>query len=311
MLSYIETYKRGDLAKRIEKAYETLKECRICPWECGVNRLSGEVGVCKTGELPLISNYMPHFGEEAPLVGINGSGAIFITYCNLKCVFCQTFEISHLGEGMEVSLEKFAEIMFSLQESGCHNINFITPSHVVPQILGALPIAIEKGLNIPLVYNTGGYDSVDTLKLLEGVFDIYMPDFKFWDEGVAERLSKVKDYPQVAKAAIHEMYRQVGDLKMDERGIAYRGLLVRHLIMPQGLAGTREIMKFLATEISPNTYVNVMGHYRPCGEADKYLPLNQNLTQEEYEEAIKITRKEGITRLDQTHAHLYPLIFGK
>ena len=309
--SYIETYKFGELEKRIKIAYNILKSCTICPLNCKVNRLKGQLGTCKTGELPIVSDYMPHFGEEAPLVGESGSGAIFFSYCNLRCVFCQTYEISHLGHGRPVSIKELAGIMITLQKEGCHNINLITPSHVVPQIMAALALAIEDGLNIPLVYNTGGYDSIDTLRLLEGVIDIYMPDFKYWDEKIAERFSKVKDYPRVVKAAIKEMHRQVGDLILDERGIAKRGLLVRHLVLPDGLAGTRDVLRFLAKEVSPYTYVNIMGHYRPCGEAQKYPPLNRRIKKIEYEEAIRIAREEGISRIDQTHTHLYPIIFGE
>ena len=309
--SYIKTYKSGELEKRIKTAYEILESCTICPLNCKVNRLKGQLGTCKTGELPIVSDYMPHFGEEAPLVGERGSGAIFFSYCNLRCVFCQTYEISHLGHGRPVSIKELAGIMITLQKEGCHNINLITPSHVVPQILAALGLAIEDGLNIPLVYNTGGYDSIDTLRLLEGVIDIYMPDFKYWDEKIAERFSKVKDYPKVVKAAIKEMHRQVGDLILDERGIAKRGLLVRHLVLPDGLAGTRYVLRFLAREVSPYTYVNIMGHYRPCGEAQKYPPLNRRIKKIEYEEAIRIAREEGISRIDQTHTHLYPMIFGE
>jgi len=309
--SYIETYKSGELEKRIKIAYNILKSCTICPLNCKVNRLKGQLGTCKTGELPIVSDYMPHFGEEAPLVGESGSGAIFFSYCNLRCVFCQTYEISHLGHGRPVSIKELAGIMITLQKEGCHNINLITPSHVVPQIMAALALAIEDGLNIPLVYNTGGYDSIDTLRLLEGVIDIYMPDFKYWDEKIAERFSKVKDYPRVVKAAIKEMHRQVGDLILDERGIAKRGLLVRHLVLPDGLAGTRDVLRFLAKEVSPYTYVNIMGHYRPCGEAQKYPPLNRRIKKIEYEEAIRIAREEGISRIDQTHTHLYPMIFGE
>ena len=309
--SYIETYKSGELEKRIKIAYNILKSCTICPLNCKVNRLKRQLGTCKTGELPIVSDYMPHFGEEAPLVGESGSGAIFFSYCNLRCVFCQTYEISHLGHGRPVSIKELAGIMITLQKEGCHNINLITPSHVVPQIMAALALAIEDGLNIPLVYNTGGYDSIDTLRLLEGVIDIYMPDFKYWDEKIAERFSKVKDYPRVVKAAIKEMHRQVGDLILDERGIAKRGLLVRHLVLPDGLAGTRDVLRFLAKEVSPHTYVNIMGHYRPCGEAQKYPPLNRRIKKIEYEEAIRIAREEGISRIDQTHTHLYPMIFGE
>jgi len=256
------------------------------------------VGVCKVGRLPKVSSYNPHFGEELPLVGMHGSGTIFITSCNLGCVFCQNYDISHLGEGYEISLERFAQMMIELQNMGCHNINFVTPTHVVPQILEALLIAVREGLKIPLVYNTGGYDLVETLELLEGVFDIYMPDFKFSDSEVAARLCKARDYPQVAMKAIKEMHRQVGDLVVDDRGIAERGLIVRHLIMPNGLAGTRKVMQFLVQKISSNTYVNIMDQYRPCGLAHKYSEINRRISCEEFENALQIAREEGIYRLD-------------
>lgn len=231
------------------------------------------------------------------MVGTHGSGTIFITSCNLGCVFCQNHEISHLGEGYEVSFERFAHMMIELQNIGCHNINFVTPTHVVPQILEALPLAIRDGLNIPLVYNTGGYDLVETLQLLDKVFDIYMPDFKFSDNDVSARLCKAGDYPQVAMKAIKEMHRQVGDLVVNDRGIAERGLIVRHLVMPNGLAGTRKIMKFLAQEISSNTYVNIMDQYYPCGLANKYPEINRRISVEEFENAIQIAHEEGIWRL--------------
>jgi putative pyruvate formate lyase activating enzyme len=232
-------------------------------------------------------------------VGVGGSGTIFFTHCNLLCLFCQNYEISHLGEGREVAPDRLAKIMLSLQDLGCHNINFVSPSHVVAQILEALPPAIAGGLRVPLVYNTGGYDSVATLKLLEGVFDIYMPDLKFMDGEVSEKFCQARDYPEKAKAAIQEMHRQVGDLVLNRNGIATRGLLVRHLVLPGGLAGTREAMRFLARGISPDTYVNVMGQYRPCGQALEHRPLNRGVTHAEYEEAVTMAREEGIRRLDQ------------
>lgn len=293
---YLHLHKTGILQKRIEKARELLQECQICPRRCKVNRLENRLGVCKTGKLPRVSSYHPHFGEESPLVGTHGSGTIFITSCNLGCAFCQNFEISHLGEGHEISIERFARMMVELQDMGCHNINFVTPTHVVPQILEALPYAIKDGLEIPLVYNTGGYDLVETLRLLDGVFDIYMPDFKFFDSAVALKLCKARDYPHVVMKAIKEMHRQVGDFVMDDRGIAERGLIVRHLVMPGGLAGTREIMRFLSEEISPNTYVNIMDQYHPCGLAHKYPEINRRITVEEFEDALKESREEGICR---------------
>ncbi|MFN3532526.1 MAG: radical SAM protein [Candidatus Brocadia sp.] len=294
---YINLYRTGKLDERIEKARKLLTECQICPRRCKVNRLENKLGICKVGRLPKVSSYNPHFGEESPLVGTHGSGTIFITSCNLGCVFCQNYDISHLGEGYEVSFERFAQMMVELQNMGCHNINFVTPTHVVPQILEALPIAIRDGLSVPLVYNTGGYDLVETLQLLDGVFDIYMPDYKFSDNDVAAKLCKARDYPQVAMKAIKEMHRQVGDLVINERGIAERGLIVRHLVMPNGLAGTRKVMQFLSKEISRNTYVNIMDQYHPCGLAHKYPEINRRISLDEFEDALQIAQEEGISRL--------------
>jgi putative pyruvate formate lyase activating enzyme len=264
-----------------------------------VDRHHGERGLCRTGDQPVVASYGPHFGEEDPLVGSRGSGTIFFTHCNLYCIFCQNYEISHGGEGEEISIPDLAAMMILLQKKGCHNINFVTPSHQVYQILEALPPAIEAGLNVPLVYNTGGYDAVETLKLLDGVIDIYMPDFKFWDPAVAAELCQGADYPEVARQAFKEMHRQVGDLVLDENGVARRGLLVRHLVLPDGLAGTREVMEFLAREISPNTYVNVMGQYRPCGRASEHASLRKFLTGLEHVEAQRLAQEAGLTRLDR------------
>lgn len=296
---YIQTFKAGLFPEKIENAIQMLEKCHLCPRNCGVNRLEGERGVCKAGYLPEISSYSPHFGEERPLVGFHGSGTIFMTHCNLRCLFCQNYSISHLGEGQEVSFERLAKMMVELQKTGCHNINFVTPTHYVPQILKALVIAIEKGLSVPLVYNSGGYDSVETLKLLDGVFDIYMPDFKYNNSGVAQTYSQAPDYPQAARLAFKEMHGQVGDLIIDERGIALRGLLVRHLVLPQESSGTKEVMRFLASEISKNTYVNIMNQYYPCGSIDPKSPLSRGVTINEFNEAIEAAKKEGITRLDK------------
>lgn len=295
--SYLALYQSGELIERAGRAHESLRDCRLCPRDCGVDRLAGELGVCKTGELPRVSSYFPHYGEEPPLVGSYGSGTIFFSYCSLKCIFCQNYTISHLGEGHEVSLSTLAGMMIELQRSGCHNINFVTPTHVVPQIIWALLIAIEKGLCIPLVYNTGGYDSVGTLRLLDGVIDIYMPDIKYSSGEAAKRLSKAEDYPEVAKSAVLEMHRQVGDLMVDQRGIAYRGLLVRHLVLPGGLAGTREVMRFLAREVSPDTYINIMDQYHPYYKAKDHPVINRRITSEEYWEAIRIAQEEGLYRI--------------
>ncbi|MBF0477728.1 MAG: radical SAM protein, partial [Deltaproteobacteria bacterium] len=246
-----------------------------------------------------VSSYQPHFGEEDPLVGESGSGTIFFTHCNLLCRFCQNFEISHGGEGQAVTNEILASMMLELQQMGCHNINFVTPSHVVPQILSALIQAVEKGLCVPLVYNTGGYDKVETLKLLDGIVDIYMPDLKFVSPVPAAKFMNAPDYPDIVKAAIKEMHRQVGDLYMDDRGIAMRGLLVRHLVMPADLAGTREAMRFLAQDVSTHTYVNIMDQYRPCGLAGQFDELARRPTMEEYDQARLAAGDEGMTRLDR------------
>jgi putative pyruvate formate lyase activating enzyme len=297
--AYLSLYKEGVLQDRIAEVRAILKSCRLCPRHCEVDRTADETGYCRTGIQSVVSSYSPHFGEEDPLVGIHGSGTIFFTHCNLLCLFCQNYEISHLGEGRKVAADRLARMMLDLQEMGCHNINFVSPSHVVAQILEALPPAIAEGLNVPLIYNTGGYDEVETLKLLEGVFDIYMPDLKFMDGEVAQKFCRAGDYPEKAKAAIREMHRQVGDLAVNSQGIAERGLLVRHLVLPGGLAGTREAMRFLSREISPNTYVNIMAQYRPCGQSPEHPPLNRRLSAAEYEEAVRMAHEEGIRRLDE------------
>lgn len=297
--AYLKTYREGLLRERIEKANALLESCTVCPRNCRVNRTKGERGYCRARFLPEISSYSPHFGEERPLVGTHGSGTIFLTHCNLRCLFCQNYAISHAGDGREVSLENLAQMMVELQRSGCHNINFVTPTHFVPQILAALPAAVELGLRVPLVYNTGGYDSAEMLRLLDGVFDIYMPDFKFSRGETAQECCSSPDYPEIAGEAVREMHRQVGDLFLDGSGIALRGLLVRHLVLPQGLAGTQEVMHFLATEISKNTYVNIMDQYYPCGDIPVGSPLERRITRREYEDAVAAARAEGLTRLDK------------
>jgi putative pyruvate formate lyase activating enzyme len=297
--AYLKSYRERLFPEKIEKAFRLIEKCSLCPRKCGANRLQGERSYCGAGLQPEVSSASPHFGEEDPLVGVHGSGTIFLTHCNLKCVFCQNFSISHLGEGRETSFEKLGMMMVELQRLGCHNINFVTPTHYVPQILKALPFAVEKGLSVPLVYNTGGYDSLEALNLLDGVFDIYMPDFKYSDSNAAQEYSQVPDYFSVAKSALKEMHRQAGDLLLNEKGVALKGLLVRHLVLPQGLAGTKEVMHYLAKEISKNTYVNIMDQYRPCGRITHNSPLNRSITQEEYDEAVETAKKEGITRLDK------------
>jgi len=283
----------------VEQALTILENCCLCPRRCGVNRLKGELGKCSTGRQAVVSSFGPHFGEEAPLVGSGGSGTIFFTYCNLRCCFCQNYAISQLGEGREVEARELASMMLSLERRGCHNINFVSPTHVVPQILEALEIAVEAGLSVPLVYNSGGYDAVDTLKLLDGVFDIYMPDMKYSDGQNAQRFSGIDDYPRINRAAVQEMHRQVGDLRLDDQGVATRGLLVRHLVLPNGLAGTAEACRFLSREISVNTYLNVMAQYHPCFRAFDIPELARSISREEFVEAIETALSYGLHRLDR------------
>lgn len=301
MAAYLELYRSGELAKRVEAARALLQNCQVCPRHCAVNRLIGETGKCHTPRLAAVSSYGPHFGEEAPLVGRHGSGTIFFTNCNLKCIFCQNYHISQLGDGAELNRQELAKTMLSLQAKGCHNINLVSPTHVVPQILEALEIAIELGLRLPLVYNSGGYDSVETLKILDGVVDIYMPDMKYSDEKIAEELSDIKDYPSVNRAAVKEMHRQVGDLQIDEDGIAVRGLLIRHLVLPHRLAGTKETLNFIAEEISQNSYVNIMVQYHPCYKAFQMPRLARPLLHQEFLEAVELAHKAGLNRLDKVH----------
>jgi putative pyruvate formate lyase activating enzyme len=289
---------RKELSEKIQQAFDILKSCTLCPRKCMVDRTSGEHGFCRTLDQLYVSSWNPHFGEEAPLVGFHGSGTIFFTNCNLGCLFCQNYTISHLGEGGKLSFETLANTMLTLQKYGCHNINFVTPTHQVPMILKSLEIATDRGLSVPLVYNCGGYEALETLKILDGVIDIYMPDFKYTDPEVAKKYSKAKDYPSVAKAAIREMHRQVGDLVMDSNGIALRGLLVRHLVLPEGLAGTEEVVRFLVEEISPDTYTNIMAQYYPCYKAVEHPPLDRRLTNKEYKKALEAARKGGLKRLD-------------
>lgn len=300
--SYLKTLREGSFPEKIAGAVELLRGCRVCPRECGVDRLQGETGFCGLGAKAMVASAHPHYGEEAPLVGTGGSGTIFFTSCNLKCIFCQNYEISHLMEGQEVDETALGRLMLRLQGMGCHNINFVTPSHLVPQIVEAVYWAAGNGLRVPLVYNTGGYDKVETLRLLDGIVDIYMPDLKFMDRKICKQLMDAEDYPAVAQAAIAEMHRQVGDLQINEQGVALRGLLVRHLVMPNDLAGTREAMRFLAG-ISTNTYVNVMDQYRPCGKAVGKPGLHRSVTRDEYARALEAAREEGINRLDDRIRH--------
>ncbi len=297
--AYLKLLEANELSQRVAQAYENLSHCNVCAWECGLNRREGKLGVCRTGELARVSSYGPHLGEENPLRGWRGSGTIFFTRCNLHCQYCQNFDISQTDIGDELQPEELAAIMIELQEAGCHNINLVSPSHVVPQILAAVLIAARAGLRLPLVYNTGGYDSQASLHLLDGVVDIYMPDMKYSSPQIALRYSKARNYPQINQAAVREMHRQVGDLQLDERGLACRGLLVRHLILPNGLAGTAEIVQFLAEEISKDTHLNLMDQYRPTYNARQFPKLNRPITRQEYREAVEMALAAGLHRLDQ------------
>jgi len=302
--AYLALLSSGELRRRAQAAAERLRACDLCPRACGVDRYA-KTGACRTGVQAVVASFHPHMGEEDPLRGTHGSGTIFFSWCNLRCQYCQNADISQHGHGQAVEPEEIAAMMLALQAQGCHNINLVSPSHVVPAILTALLHAVEAGLRIPLVYNTGGYDALETLRLLDGVVDIYMPDMKYADAQVAHRLSQVEDYPEVNRAAVKEMHRQVGDLVLDQRGIAQRGLLVRHLVLPGGLAGTAEIARFLAQEVSTETYINLMDQYRPCYRAHQFPPLDRPITAQEYAEALQAARQAGLHRFDQRRPVLW------
>ena len=290
----------GQLERKAEIGRRLLRRCTLCPRRCRVDRHAGEIGVCGIGARARVASYGPHFGEEAVLVGPGGSGTIFLTGCSLRCCFCQNFDISQGDEpGQEVDDGDFAAIMLELQARGCSNINLVTPSHVVPQILAALLRAVEGGLRIPLVYNSSGYDSAPTLDLLAGAVDIYLPDLKFWLPATAGRYADAPDYPDIARQAIRRMHRQVGDLDIGPDGLARRGLLVRHLLMPGQGEETAAILGFLATEISPSTYVNIMAQYHPCGQAERFPEICRGVSGAEYRQALACARSLGLTRLDQ------------
>ncbi len=287
--SYREYYDHQALVKYARELMESLESCSICPHSCRVNRLKGQIGWCGAGYEVEISGFGAHFGEEAPLVGSGGSGTIFFNHCILRCIFCQNWDISH-GHGEVVSLDDLASIMLDLQKKGCHNINLVSPTHYLAQIVTALGIAVGRGLSLPLVYNCGGYEKVGTLKKLRGLVDIYLPDFKYSDPDIGFQLSGVKDYPERARESLKEMQNQVGDLILDEYGIAQHGLLIRHLILPGGLSGTHDILSFIAQEISPTAYINLMDQYHPCFHADEIPLLRRRITSNEYQQAIREAR---------------------
>ena len=302
--AYRELLHSGELKQRVSQAYERLEACDLCAWECGINRRSGKMGVCRSGQRARVCSYGAHMGEEDPLRGWRGSGTVFFARCNLRCQYCQNYDISQADSGEEIEPEALASIMLELQQHGCHNINFVSPSHVVAPILAAVLIAAQAGLRIPLVYNTGGYDSLIALKLLDSVIDIYMPDMKYADPRIARRYSKIPHYPSINRAAVHEMHRQTGDLQIDTNGIAQRGLLVRHLVLPNDLAGSREILRFLAEEISINTYINIMDQYHPAYKAHQYPELNRRITRDEYRSVLQMAENLGLHRLDQRRGWL-------
>jgi putative pyruvate formate lyase activating enzyme len=290
----------GELDRRVATAWAHLEDCGLCARYCHVNRRQTiEGAVCRTGERAVVNSYGAHHGEEDPLRGWAGSGTIFFSWCSLRCVFCLNWEISQKGLGREVEPEEISAMMLALQAQGCHNINLVTPSHVVAQILAAVAIAARRGLKLPLVYNTGGYDSPEALALLDGVIDIYMPDMKYGDSEAAHRYSDVRGYWEVNQAAVREMHRQVGDLVIDEQGLARRGLLVRHLVLPGDIANTEKVLAFLATEISRDTYLNLMDQYYPCYRAWDYPPLDRPITRSEYEHALALADRYGLHRLDR------------
>ncbi len=299
--SYAELQRSGELSRRADAAVSALADCRCCPHECGVDRLSGETGFCGVGRHALVASYGPHFGEEPPLVGRRGSGTIFFAGCNMRCDYCQNHDISQERRGHAVDGRGLADIMLRVQDMGCHNVNLVSPSHVVPQLLEALDLAAADGLRLPLVYNSGGYDSLAALGLLDGVVDIYMPDAKYDDDAVARSFSNVKDYPGTMRSALKEMHRQVGDLRTED-GIAVRGMVIRHLVLPEGLAGSEGVLRFIADELSRDSYVNIMDQYRPewkvlLSPQGKHRPLARRISGDEYRQALQAARSLGLHRL--------------
>ncbi len=283
-----------EFEKRIEDAEQILQSCKLCPHRCGVNRILGDKGLCRSTTLAAVSSYNAHFGEEPPISGTRGSGTIFFTNCTLRCVFCQNYSISQLGNGNSITVSRLSGMMLDLQKRGCHNINLVTPTHFVPQIIAAIGQSKKSGLSIPIVYNTSGYESLNTLRLLDGIIDIYMPDAKYADNTIAQKYSGAKDYSDVLKDALREMYRQVGDLKIDRNGVAVSGLLIRHLILPENLAGTDRILPWIAKNISQKTYISLMSQYFPAFQAIDYPQLSRPITRKEYREAKLIMEQCGL-----------------
>jgi putative pyruvate formate lyase activating enzyme len=307
--AYVRAFEKGVLQERAEQAIESLRSCRVCPRDCEIDRFNNKIGVCKSGRLARVASAFPHFGEEDCLRGWNGSGTIFFGWCNLRCIFCQNFETSQFGEGAEVTAAELAQIMLDLQEIGCHNINFVMPEHVVPQILEGLVIAVEHGLRLPLVYNTSAYDSLESIRWMDGVVDIYMPDFKLWDAEHCRKYLVASDYAEAARAVIAAMHGQVGELKVDENGVALRGVLVRHLVMPGLLDDTRDIMCWIADNLSCDTYVNVMDQYYPAHKAEtepRFAEINRGISADEFCGALELARAAGLWRFDTRWRRVIP-----
>lgn len=292
--AYLDALKSNKLKKVTERLFDSLESCIICPRKCRVNRLKNKIGFCKTGKLAKVYSFMCHHGEEPPISGSLGSGAIFFSHCNMGCVYCQNYEFSQKGAGREYTFDELAGLMLKLQGLGCHNINLVTPTHVLPQILLSLKLAIPRGLKIPLVYNTGGYELAEIIKLLDGIVDIYLPDMRYADSAVSQRLSKAIDYPKYNQQAVKEMHRQVGRAEFDAAGLIRRGLIIRHLVLPNQLSGTDKIMQFIAKKISENTYISLMSQYLPYHLASGYPELNRRLKKEEYAEAKKILEQYNL-----------------
>jgi putative pyruvate formate lyase activating enzyme len=307
--AYMRAYEGGVLQQRSEEALESLRSCKVCPRDCEIDRFNNKIGVCKSGRLARVASAFPHFGEEDCLRGWNGSGTIFFGWCNLRCVFCQNFETSQFGEGAEVTATELAQIMLDLQEIGCHNINFVTPEHVVPQILEALVIAVNRGLRLPLVYNTSAYDSLESIHWMDGIVDIYMPDFKLWDAEHCRKYLVASDYANAARKVITAMHAQVRELTVDENGLALRGVLVRHLVMPGLLDDTREIMHWIAENLSRDTYINVMDQYYPAHKAEtepRLAEINRGISADEFCGALELAREAGLWRFDTRWRHVIP-----
>ncbi|MGA2683241.1 MAG: radical SAM protein [Candidatus Bathyarchaeia archaeon] len=298
--SYLKLYESGELDERIARLYSILESCELCPRRCKVNRLKAQKGYCRSGVELTISSYGPHFGEEPEITGRNGSGTIFLTNCNLLCIFCQNYETSHLGYGKEVSIDETAEIMLRLQGRGCHNINVVTPTHYTPQLVKTISVAAARGLKLPIFWNCSGYENVETIKLLEGIVDIYKPDIKYGESEPAKKYSNAPDYFERCKEAVREMHRQVGDLKVNKKGIAYRGLLIRHLVLPNNLAGSEKVLEF-AAELSKESYVNIMAQYRPCGKAYEHEKLSRRPSRTEYFRVVDYAKKLGLHRGFRAH----------